>query len=107
MWYAISFYGIIGPYFCFLEDDSGRATNVTPGRCANVIATFSTDELAARFPQISEASWFQQDDATSRTHQGYAVRLFFHNRIVFRNDDVLWFPGSRDLSAYDFLSWGI
>jgi hypothetical protein len=61
--------------FVFL-DDRGRATNVTPGRCANMIATFFTDELADRFPQVSEASRFQRDGATSHTRQGYAVRLF-------------------------------
>jgi hypothetical protein len=63
----MSFY-IIGPYFFFLEDDTGRAINVTPGRYASVVVTFLTDELAARFPQVSEASWFQQDGATSHTH---------------------------------------
>ncbi|PNF35564.1 hypothetical protein B7P43_G02412 [Cryptotermes secundus] len=30
-----------------------------------MIATFLTDELATRFPQVSEASLFQQDGKTS------------------------------------------
>lgn len=50
---------------------------MTSGRCAYVIARFLTDELAARFSQVSEASWFQQEGATSHIRRGYVVRLFF------------------------------
>jgi hypothetical protein len=76
---------------------------VTSGRHANMIATFLTDELATRFPQVNEASWFQHDGAMSHTARVSmdAVRLLFHNHIISRNGDIPRPPRSPDLSACD------
>jgi hypothetical protein len=106
VWCAISSHGIIGPYFF---EDNGRATTVTSGRYANMIATSLTDELATRFPQVNEASWFQQDGATSHTARVSmdAVQLLFHNHLISRNGDIPWPPRSQDLSACDFFLRGL
>ena len=73
-------------------------------RYANMIATFLTNQLATRFPQVNEASWFQQDGMTSQTTRlsMAAVRLLFHNHIISRNSDITWLPRSPDLPECDF-----
>jgi hypothetical protein len=91
----------------FKKDDNGRVKTVTSGRYANMIATLLTDELATRFLQVNEASWFQQDGATSHTARVSmdVVQLLFRNHIISRNGDIPWPPRSPYLSACDFL-WG-
>ena len=52
--------------------------------------------------------WFQQDDATYHTAVATlnVLRRVFDGRIISRRADVLWPPGSCDLTPLDFYLWG-
>jgi hypothetical protein len=62
------------------------------------------DKLATRFPQVNEASWFQQDGVACHTARVSvdAILLLLHNHIISRNSDSPWSPRSAVLSACDF-----
>jgi len=104
VWYTISSFGIIGPYF--FEDERERAVTVTGSHYVHMVENILGPELAHH--PGTEEKFFQQDGATSHTAQDSmaAVRKLFPNHVISRYGDITWPARSPDLSACDFFLWG-
>ena len=52
--------------------------------------------------------WFQQDGATCHTAEAAldVLRPVFEDRIICRRSDVVWSPGSCDLTPLYYYLWG-
>jgi len=103
VWCAISFFGIIDPYF--LEDNNEIATKIISARYIYMIQTFFAQELT-QFPRVNDNTWFQQDGVTSHMARNSvnAINQLFRILIISRNGDISWPVRSPDLSAcYCFL----
>ena len=52
--------------------------------------------------------WFQHDGAPAHHYQRVSrfLRRRFEDRLIIRNDPVLWPPRSPDLNPLDFYFWG-
>jgi hypothetical protein len=104
VWWAISSFGITGPYF--FEDEREKAVTVTGPRYIHVLESCFSPDLA-RHP-VTEETFFQQDGATSHTTQDSmaAVRNLFPNHVISRYGDNTLPASSPNLSACDFFLWG-
>jgi hypothetical protein len=82
-------------------------TTVTSIQYAGMLANFIVHELH-NFPQQIDNTWFQHDGATAHTAwiSTAAIRRLFGNRVISRNGEGAWPPGSPDLTACDFFLWG-
>ena len=106
MWCAISAQGIIGPYF--FEGDDGVSVTVNVESYNHMLETFFLLEMRRRNWNMVTA-WFQQDGATAHTARlsMNTLRAAFPGRLLSRFGDIQWPSNSLDLTAADFLLWGI
>lgn len=100
VWCAISYYGIIGPYF--FENTCNR------GSYLQMLETFFSDNLEDLPLQFRNEMFFQQDGCPA--HFAIEVREWLDNtfghRWIGRNGPVLWPPRSPDLTISDAYLWG-
>lgn len=100
VWCAVSYYGIIGPYFF--------EGNLNGDRYLAMLQTFFADELD-ELPLSYRASMFFQHDGCPAHHTG-TVRNWldseFNENWIGRNGPTSWPPRSPDLTILDFYLWG-
>jgi hypothetical protein len=104
VWYTISSFGIISPYF--FEDERENDVTVTGPYYVHMLENFLGHELA-RHP-VTEETFFQQDGAASHTARDSmsAVRNLFPNHVISRYGDTTRPARSPNISACDFFLWG-
>lgn len=106
VWCAISYHGIIGPYF--YEDGQGRHLSVTAVRYHAMLQDYFYPALLT-FPDLDiNLQWFQQDGSTSHTALLPRRWLLDHfpMRVISRFCDFPWPARSPDLTVCDFFLWG-
>lgn len=99
VWCAISYYGIIGPYFF---------DNVNQHTYLNMLDNFFDDALDELPLNYRTSMYFQHDGCPAHYSQivvNWLNRKFGH-RWMGRNGPVLWPPRSPDLTIADFYLWG-
>lgn len=100
VWCAVSFYGIIGPYF-FEDTCNGNSY-------LNMLQTFFTNELENLPVAYRNSFYFQQDGCPA--HSAVSVRTWlqdtFPNRWIGRHGPYPWPPRCPDLTIMDFYLWG-
>jgi len=100
VWCAVSFAGIVGPYF-FEEDD--ETVIVNKERYQAMLRNFFIPEIAP----IGN-KWMQQDGATAHTARTSLALLSEHfgENIISLKTDFPWPAHSPDLTPLDFWLWG-
>jgi hypothetical protein len=85
VWYAISWFGIVGPYL--FEDIDGSTFTMNSQRHVKTFENFLGPELASH--PVNEDTFFQQDGATSHTSRVSmnVVRHFLSNHVISKNRD--------------------
>lgn len=100
MWCAISYHGIIGPYFF---DTSCNANSYL-----DVLTNFLDGELENLPLEYRRSFYFQQDGCPA--HYAANVRQWldhtFPEQWIGRQGPVEWPPRSPDLTIMDFFLWG-
>lgn len=100
VWCAVSYYGIIGPYF--FENACNRHSYL------NMLNTFFSDHLEQLPLDYRRNMYFQQDGCPA--HFAREVKewldLKFGQKWIGRNGPVLWPPRSPDLTLADMYLWG-
>ena len=104
-WCALSYRGIIGPFW--FEDEDENAVTINQENYRRVVQTFCTNLCRKRNITFS-TQWFQQDGATPHTAKETLefLRQKFENRLISFKTAHLWAPHSPDLNPLDFFLWG-
>lgn len=100
VWCAVSYFGIIGPYF--FEDTCNKHSYL------NMLNTFFSDHLEQLPLNYLRDMYFQHDGCPA--HFAREVKewldLQFGQKWIGRNGPVLWPPRSPDLTLADMFLWG-
>ncbi|MGH9701418.1 MAG: hypothetical protein ACRD52_18410 [Candidatus Acidiferrales bacterium] len=100
VWCAVSYYGIIGPYF--FDDTCNRNSYL------NMLNNFFSDHLEQLPLDYRNSMYFQQDGCPA--HYAREVKewldLKFRQKWIGRNGPVLWPPRSPDITLADMFLWG-
>ena len=105
-WAAMSYRGIIGPYF--FEDADGQTLTINSDRYVDVLSKF-LERLQEIVPaHMIQEQWFQQDGASPHVSKKSLqwVNTNFDNRRISRRTDCPWSANSPDLNPLDFHLWG-
>jgi hypothetical protein len=100
---AVSFCGIIGPYF--FENVEEHTGTVNAEQYTVLLETFLCNEL---HPCQQDLLFFQQDGATAHTVQisTQVLRTVFPSRLISHFGYITWRACSHDLAVPDYFSWG-
>lgn len=100
VWCAVSYHGIIGPYFF--------DANVNQHNYLEMLSNFFWDGLSELPLAYRQRMYFQQDGCPAHRSRIVAAWLNqkFENNWIGWNGPVLWPPRSPDLTILDFYLWG-
>ena len=99
---AVSFHGIIGPYF--FENVEEHTGTVNTEQYTVLLETFLCNEL---HPRQQDLLSFQQYEATAHTAQisMQVLRTVFPSRVISHFGDITWPVRSPDLAVPDYFPW--
>ena len=104
-WCALSYRGIIGPYW--FEDGNERAVTVNQVIYRATVRKFCV-ALRRRRTIPFDMQWFQQDGATPHTaiETRQLLTQKFGDRVISFRTEHIWAPHSPDLNPLEFFLWG-
>lgn len=100
VWCAVSYHGIIGPYFF--------DQNLNRNSYLDMLQNFLTNELD-ELPLNYRMEMFYQHDGCPAHYAGIVrqwLNTEFHDNWIGRDGPILWPPRSPDLTIMDFYLWG-
>ena len=106
VWAAMSYQGIIGPFF--FEDEQQQTVTVNSDRYIKTLSKFWRALGRVMGPNLLDQQWFQQDGAAPHVSRRALQWIddHFQTKIISRRTDRPWSPNSPDLSPLDFHLWG-